>query len=83
MKAKVKFILKAVLFWGTMLSCTIDVLGIESLMEGNHWAAIFAITGLNMALICLCYNFLSYEEVCRISGTKTFEEKIQQRFREK
>lgn len=79
-RSKITFILKAALFWLTMLSCTFYTLGIENLIEVEYWEAVLLGIAINFALIYLCWRYLSYEEVCKVSGSKTFEKIIEENY---
>lgn len=67
------YIIKGILLWFTVLSIYFFISGgIESLIEADKWLAAGFWLTINIALVYVCYNCLSYSELHKLSGSMWF-----------
>lgn len=67
-------LLKGVLLWVTILSFFCFIAGgFESLVEADKWLAAGFWLIINIALGYICYNYLSYHELYKLSGSMWFD----------
>lgn len=69
----IKYIVKGILLWGTMLSFMLFIAGgAESLVNAGYYFNTFAWLGINILLIYLCKCVISYREFYKLTGYQLF-----------
>ena len=71
---KIQQIIKGVLLWVTSFSIFCFIAGgFDSLIEEGKWFIANFWFILNIALVYICYNCLSYRELYKLSGSMWFD----------
>ncbi len=69
-----KTIVKGILFWVTVFSILLFLMGgCESLIENGNWIILLVWTLINVALGYACKKFLTYKDAYKVSGLQTFD----------
>lgn len=69
-----KTIVKGTLFWVTVFSILLFLMGgCESLIENGNWIILLVWTLINVALEYACKKFLTCKDAYKVSGLQTFD----------
>lgn len=69
-----KTIVKGILFWVTVFSTLLFIMGgCESLIENGNWIILLVWTLINVALGYACKKFLTYKDAYKVSGLQSID----------